>query len=88
MKRSQNILKDKGLKVDINLVKGLKEINNSLWEIEDKIRLKEDKQEFDKDFVLLARLVYKTNDKRASFKKKINLKYNSLIVEEKSYSKY
>ena len=32
--------------------------------------------------------VYKENDKRASIKKEINLKYNSDLVEEKFYNKY
>jgi hypothetical protein len=32
--------------------------------------------------------VYFTNDVRAEIKKEINLKYGSLFVEEKSYSKY
>ena len=36
----------------------------------------------------LARSVYKVNDERSLIKKEINLKYNSEIVEEKSYKKY
>ena len=63
-------------------------INETLWEIEDKIRFKERDKEFDNDFIELARSVYFTNDKRAEIKKEINLKYGSLFVEEKSYSKY
>jgi hypothetical protein len=63
-------------------------INEDLWEIEDKIRFKERDKEFDTDFIELARSVYFTNDKRAEIKKEINLKYGSLFVEEKSYSKY
>ena len=63
-------------------------INETLWDIEDKIRFKERDKEFDNDFVDLARSVYFTNDKRAEIKKEINLKYGSLFVEEKSYSKY
>jgi hypothetical protein len=63
-------------------------INETLWDIEDKIRFKERDKEFDTDFIELARSVYFTNDKRAEIKKEINLKYGSLFVEEKSYSKY
>ena len=63
-------------------------INETLWDIEDKIRFKERDKEFDNDFVELARSVYFTNDKRAEIKKEINLKYGSLFVEEKSNSKY
>ena len=66
----------------------LKEINETLWEIEDEIRIKEKKQEFDSQFVELARLVYKTNDKRAQIKKEINIHTKSNLLEEKSYEDY
>tara|TARA_B100001250_G_scaffold244584_1_gene210242 strand:- start:323 stop:730 length:408 start_codon:yes stop_codon:yes gene_type:complete len=82
------ILEEKNLEIDIDLINHLKEINNSLWEIEDKIRMKENKQQFDKEFIKLARSIYKENDVRASIKKEINQKYNSELVEEKSYSQY
>lgn len=67
---------------------GMVSINKELWVIEDDIRDKEYKKEFDSVFIELARSVYVTNDKRAEFKKKINLKYGSLFVEEKSYFNY
>ena len=63
-------------------------INKELWVIEDDIRDKERKKEFDDDFIKLARAVYYTNDVRAKIKKDINLKYSSGFVEEKSYQKY
>lgn len=63
-------------------------INQKLWKIEDDIRDKERDKTFDEEFVELARSVYFTNDERAEVKKKINLKYGSLFVEEKSYSDY
>ena len=66
----------------------LKEINETLWEIEDEIRLKEKKQEFDATFVELARQVYQTNDKRAEIKLKINKSFGSNIEEVKEYTKY
>lgn len=64
------------------------DINTQLWNIEDDIRVKESKKEFDDTFVSLARNVYIINDKRADIKKDINLKYNSNFVEEKSYKRY
>jgi hypothetical protein len=64
------------------------DINQVLWKIEDDIRDKERDKVFDNEFIELARSVYTTNDKRAEIKKKINLKYGSLFVEEKSYSNY
>jgi len=63
-------------------------INEKLWKIEDDIRDMERSKTFDIEFIKLARAVYFTNDVRAEIKKEINLKYGSLFVEEKSYSKY
>ena len=69
-------------------ISGLKTINEALWEIEDDIRDKERAKEFDEKFIELARAVYVTNDKRANFKKVINVKLGSDLVEEKSYADY
>jgi len=66
----------------------LKAVNEELWVIEDEIRIKEAKKEFDAIFIDLARSVYVTNDKRANIKKEINLKMGSDLVEEKSYEDY
>ena len=88
MKLLKNILQDKNLEINIDLIKNLKKINKKLWEIEDNIRIKESKQEFDEEFIKLARSVYIENDERASIKKEINQKYNSDLVEEKSYKNY
>ena len=94
----KNVLKElsflKGLigehKININddLFSQLKEINLSLWNIEDQIRIKEKNKEFDNTFIELARSVYLNNDKRAEIKKSINLLSNSEITEEKFYSEY
>ena len=88
LKLLKNLIQDKNLEIDIDLINNLKEVNKNLWKIEDKIRMKERNQEFDKDFIELARSVYKVNDKRSSIKKEINLQYHSELVEEKSYDKY
>jgi hypothetical protein len=63
-------------------------INSKLWDIEDMIRIKEQRKEFDEEFIELARSVYKTNDVRASIKRDINLLSNSELIEEKSYEEY
>ncbi len=63
-------------------------VNLSLWEIEDAIREKERLGEFDNEFIELARQVYITNDSRATLKMRINIAYNSDMVEEKSYKPY
>ena len=88
LKLLKKILQDKNLEIDIDLINSLKEVNNNLWEIEDNIRIKERDQKFNKEFIQLARSVYKENDKRAAIKKEINQKYNSELVEEKSYRNF
>jgi hypothetical protein len=73
---------------DGNLAKALFEINKELWKVEDDLRDLEKVKDFDKDFIQLARNVYKLNDRRAHIKKEINMNYNSEFVEEKSYQSY
>jgi len=63
-------------------------VNEALWDIEDRIRLKERAQAFDGEFIELARAVYFRNDERAAVKREINLKLGSQLVEEKSYQDY
>ena len=76
---------ENNLKIDPKIYSELAHVNLLLWQIEDKIRMKETCNEFDDEFVQLARSVYKKNDLRASIKRKINLLYNSQLVEEKLY---
>jgi len=66
----------------------LKKVNQDLWNIEDDIRIKEYKKEFDDEFIQIARSVYVENDKRAAAKKALNLLLGSELVEEKSYEDY
>jgi hypothetical protein len=76
-------------KTDIGeLLAALKAVNERLWVIEDDIRIKESKQEFDAEFIRLARAVYFENDERARLKRDINLRLGSALVEEKSYQDY
>ena len=72
----------------VKLEAELKAANCSLWKIEDALREHEAKGDFGADFIALARQVYKTNDQRAELKKKINILFNSIIIEEKSYPIY
>lgn len=66
----------------------LKELNEALWDIEDRIRDKEAAKAFDAEFVTLARSVYQTNDQRAAVKRQINVALGSELIEEKSYRPY
>ncbi|HEX8755531.1 MAG TPA: DUF6165 family protein [Steroidobacteraceae bacterium] len=68
--------------------RALQEVNERLWDIEDRIREKEARQTFDRDFIELARAVYHSNDERAAIKKRINQALGSRLVEEKSYQPY
>jgi len=79
---------DLNISTDSDLYNELLSINKELWDIEDGIRDKEREKSFDEEFILLARSVYFTNDKRADIKKRINIEYGSDFVEEKSYNKY
>lgn len=63
----------------------LKTVNETLWKIENKIREKEKLQEFDDEFIELARSVYKTNDERARIKNSINQLCKSEYKEIKIY---
>src|SRR5579885_1135339 len=68
--------------------RALQEVNERLWDIEDRIREKEARQIFDREFIELARAVYHSNDERAAIKKRINVALGSRLVEEKSYQPY
>jgi len=71
-----------------SLIRDLKSVNETLWDIEDEIRACEARQDFGTRFIELARGVYQTNDRRASIKRRINILCGSSIVEEKSYTPY
>ena len=66
----------------------LKDVNMKLWQIEDDIRICEKNQNFDQNFIELARLVYITNDLRFEIKNSINQLFSSEIKEVKSYEDY
>ena len=66
----------------------LQSINEELWDIENYKRECEANKDFGEKFVELSRDVHFKNDIRAQIKKEINLLTDSIIVEEKEYSKY
>ena len=67
------------------LIDKLKLINLKLWDIENGKRLAEKKKKFGKNFIELARRVYKENDERSKIKLEINNILGSNIKEIKSY---
>jgi len=96
--RRENVKRELGLLIDSVLAEGLQvwllgdeykellETNQALWIIEDRIRNKEHKKEFDEEFISLARSVYIMNDQRADIKRRINEQTKSLLIEEKEYT--
>jgi hypothetical protein len=64
----------------------LREVNVRLWDVEDELRLCEQRQNFGPRFIELARSVYRTNDRRAALKRAVNELLHSPLVEEKSYA--
>ena len=70
------------------LYRSVSDVNNKLWDIEDKLRICEQNSDFGKNFIELARGVYFNNDKRAKIKKEINRVLKSNIEEVKEYVDY
>src|SRR5262249_54585760 len=66
----------------------LRAVNESLWDIEDRIRDHERAGTFDADFIALAPSVYRHNDQRGRLKREISLALGSGLIEEKSYRPY
>jgi len=64
----------------------LKEINEIIWDVEERVRFLEDENNFGEEFIEQARMVYKYNDERARVKRAINVESGSHIIEEKSYA--
>lgn len=90
IKKEYNYLKSIVNKINApeELVLQLKEINQELWDIEDLLRVLENKKFFQDGFINLARKVYFTNDRRAEVKYKINAVTNSNFIEEKILPEY
>jgi hypothetical protein len=67
------------------LEKALRDVNERLWHVEERIRDCEGRADFGPAFVELARAVYKANDVRAALKRRINEVSGSPLIEEKHY---
>ena len=87
LKKVQNENVESNKKIS-ELYHSIKEINLTLWRIEDEIRICEKNKDFGKKFIELARGVYFNNDKRSKIKFEINQLLGSNIKEIKSYQKY
>jgi tetratricopeptide (TPR) repeat protein len=68
-----------------DLVAELKRLNESIWESEEGLRACERDGDFGPDFIAMARNVYKSNDRRAAIKQRLNRLNRSFLLEEKSH---
>ena len=57
-----------------------------LWDFEDRIRIKSNLKEYDKEFIFIADGIHIYNDKRYKLKSELNKRYHSYIIEEKIYT--
>ncbi len=64
----------------------LYKINEQLWDLENLIREKSKNKLFDNSYIQTAESIHITNDRRCNLKRTINMKYNSELIEEKSYN--
>ena len=83
----EKALNDEGVEMNDELYDELKDINIKIWDTESGFRDKENKKEFDDEFVQFARLNAKYNDERFLIKKRINEYYESDVREQKSYDR-
>ena len=81
----EKALIDESVEMNDELYDELKDINIKIWDTESGFRDKENKKEFDDEFVQFARLNAKYNDERFLIKKRINEYYESDVREQKSY---
>ena len=82
IEKELNIIQKENIKVNNNdiLFDKLSDINKKLWNLEDSIRDKSKKKEFDEEYINLAESIHITNDERYLLKKQINQKY---IIQKK-----
>ena len=95
IKNELNFLNNQALSINVKdqdslsqNINKLQSINEELWDIENYKRECEANKDFGEKFIQLSRDVHFKNDIRAQIKKEINLLTDSIIVEEKEYSKY
>ena len=67
--------------------RALARVNETLWDVEERLRLRESASDFGAAFVEDARAVYHHNDHRAALKRTLNERLGSEFVEQKSYAK-
>jgi hypothetical protein len=64
----------------------LREVNGTLWDLENQVRACAREGNHGEEFIAAARAIYSNNDQRARIKLAINRLMGSLLVEEKDHS--
>lgn len=68
------------------LTRALRVVNRELWDLEEALRACEKRGDFGHRFVSLARGVYRTNDRRAALKRRLDELVGSELREHKSHA--
>ena len=66
----------------------IKKINLAIWSMEEEIRHLIRKEQFDSEYIDMARKIHRTNDLRFEMKNEINKAFKSSLLEQKSYPEY
>ena len=83
----ESIMEDLRHILESDSYRDLHEVNLALWDIEDRIRQKEDLKEYDDEFIDLSRKIYIMNDERFNHKNEISKMTSSEYMEQKSHRK-
>lgn len=79
------LMRQQGILPDDEAYRALFAVNGGLWELEDRIRAKDRAQTFDREFIEIARGIYRLNDQRHALKRALDVVHGSRLVGEKSY---
>ncbi len=64
----------------------LRQVNETLWDLEEAVRRCEAANDFGEQFIQSARSIIRTNDRRAALKRAINRTLGASFQEEKSFA--
>jgi len=79
----KNAMLSDGLYVEEEFYNRLKTVNEKIWDTEEKLRSDNIENE---DYILAARENAEYNDKRFLIKNEVNIKYDSLVKEQKAHN--
>jgi len=80
-------IKNEYLEIE-KLLNELIKVNLEIWDLQEISKNKIVNKELDLNYLEITTQIHNLNDLRFEIKRKINLSFNSEIIEEKSYKKY